>query len=467
MLTKRTGAALLAVGVTALSAVALAVAAPAQAATEPTAVFGQDSSWGSGYQGRYTITAGASALTTWKIEFDLPADSKPGAYWDATMATSGSHYTFTARDYNASVKAGASASFGFLVNGTGVPGNCKLNGQPCAGGTNPTTTTSRTTTTTTTTRTTTTTSPTTTSPTTTTTTTTTPVPPGSIKSAPYVDITMPTPSLESVARATGQKVFTLAFALADSSGCSPSWGGTIPIDDARIVNDVRALKALGGDVIVATGGAAGPYLEYSCTTADALFAAYKKVLDAVGSNHLDVDVEANIPQELVNTALKKLQTERGTAISYTMRVQGDDYGMDPYSVQILQNAASKGLTVLVNPMTMEFGSSRADWGDAVIAAAESTLGQMKQIWPGKSDAELRKLLGVTPMIGRNYNGKIFTQAHANKLVGWANANHIGLLGFWSAGRDNGGCPGGGISATCSSIAQSTYEFTTIFKGFTG
>ncbi|GAA0263379.1 cellulose binding domain-containing protein [Saccharothrix mutabilis subsp. mutabilis] len=455
MSNKRTTLAALAAGVAAAVTAGLLLAAPAGAAPTPTATFTQDSAWSSGYQGKYTITAGSSALTGWKLEFDLPAGSTPGSYWDATLASSGNHHTFTNREYNGTLAAGASTSFGFLVNGTGLPLNCKLNGQPCAGGTTTTTTTTRTTTTTTT-----------TSTTTTTTTTTTTPPPGSIKSAPYVDITMPTPSLESVARATGQKVFTLAFALADSSGCNPSWGGTIPLNDSRIINDVRALKALGGDVIVATGGAAGPYLEYTCSTADALLAAYKKVLDAVGSNHLDVDVEASIPHDMVNTALKRLQTERGTHISYTMRVQGDDYGMDPYSVQILQNAAAKGLTVLVNPMTMEFGTSKPDWGDAVIAAAESTLRQMKQIWPGKSDAELKRLLGVTPMIGRNFNGKVFTQDHARKLVNWANVNKIGLLGFWSVGRDNGSCPGGGISPTCSSIPQSQYEFTTLFKGFT-
>src|SRR5262245_43393443 len=79
--------------------------------------------------------------------------------------------------------------------------------------------------------------------------------------APYVDITMPEPSLVDIANATGQKVFTLAFVLADSTGCNPSWGGTIPLDDARIIGDIQALRAMGGDVIVATGGAAGPYLE--------------------------------------------------------------------------------------------------------------------------------------------------------------------------------------------------------------
>ncbi|MFI9597325.1 hypothetical protein [Nonomuraea sp. NPDC052265] len=42
-----------------------------------------------------------------------------------------------------------------------------------------------------------------------------------------------------------------------------------------------------------------------------------------------------------------------------------------------------------------------------------------------------------------------------------------FVGFWSAARDNGGCPNGQVSPTCSGISQSSYEFTNIFKGFTG
>jgi chitinase len=447
MLHKRKAAlAALAAGAAATLIAVLVHAAPAGAATTPTATFSKDSTWSTGYTARYTVAAADSApLSGWRVEFDLPAGTTVGAYWDALLTTSGTRHTFVNREYNGSVGAGGSVSFGFNVSGTANPGNCRLNGAPCGGGGTPPTTT----------------------PTTTTPPTNPPQPPGTVRAAPYIDITMNTPSLVSVADATGHRVFTLAFALGDHSGCNASWGGTIPIDDARIVNDVRALKASGGDVVVATGGAVGPYLEHVCGTADALLAQYKRILDTVGANHLDVDVEASIPHDMVNTALVRLQRERGTSIGYTMRVQGDDFGMDPYSVTVLQNAASKGLNVLVNPMTMEFGSSRPNWGDAVIAAAESTLRQMRQIWPGRSDADLRRSLGVTPMIGRNFNGRIFTQAHARQLVAWATTNHIGLLAFWSAGRDNGGCPGGAVSPACSGIAQSTYEFTNIFKGFRG
>ncbi|WP_063765431.1 carbohydrate binding domain-containing protein [Nonomuraea candida] len=291
-------------------------------------------------------------------------------------------------------------------------------------------------------------------------------PTGDIRYAPYIDITMPTPSLAGTASATGVKNYTLAFALGDSSGCNPAWGGTIPIADLRIVDDVKALQAQGGQVVVATGGAMGPYLEHVCGSAAALAGAYKKVLDTVGTNHLDVDVEASIDVNKVNTALKQLQSERGTVVSYTLRVQGQDYGVDPFSLQILQDAAAKGLDVIVNPMLMNFGYT-GNWGDAMIAAAQATLGQMKGVWPAKSDAQLKRMLGVTPMIGKNDTGMTTTQADARKLLAWANANRIGFIGFWSVGRDNGGCPDGRVSPTCSGIAQSSHEFTNIFKGFTG
>ncbi|WP_240506821.1 carbohydrate-binding protein [Thermoactinospora rubra] len=291
-------------------------------------------------------------------------------------------------------------------------------------------------------------------------------PPGEIRHAPYIDITMPTPSLVSAANATGVKHYTLAFALGDSTGCNPAWGGTIPINDSRIIGDVKALQAMGGQVVVASGGALGPYLEHVCGTSGALLAAYKKVLDTVGTNHLDVDVEASIDIAKVNTALKQLQAERGTVVSYTLRVQGQDYGVDPFSLDILKDAAARGLNVIVNPMLMNFGYT-GTWGDAMISAAQATLNQMRSVWPGKTDAQLKRMLGVTPMIGKNDTGMTTTQADARKLRDWANANHIGFVGFWSVARDNGGCPDGRVSPTCSGIAQSPYEFTGIFKGFTG
>lgn len=170
----------------------------------------------------------------------------------------------------------------------------------------------------------------------------------------------------------------------------------------------------------------------------------------------------------MNLALKSLQSQvPDMTLSYTLMIQGDDYGLtDALGVEVLRNAAHHGVVVdVVNAMTMEFGTKKASWGDAVIAAAESTHKQMKQVWPHKSDNELYGMLGVTPMIGRNYNGKIFLAEHARHLVEWAKTKNVGHLSFWSIGRDNGKCPNGGISPDCSSIAQSDLEFTKIFQEY--
>src|SRR6266542_4152383 len=62
-------------------------------------------------------------------------------------------------------------------------------------------------------------------------------PAGSSRSWPYIDVTMPTPTMASVAGATGHRFFTTAFVIGSSAGCVPSWGGTIPLTESRIVND--------------------------------------------------------------------------------------------------------------------------------------------------------------------------------------------------------------------------------------
>jgi chitinase len=110
----------------------------ASAAGQLTAAFSKDSDWGTGYQGRYTITNGtAAAITSWRVELDLPSGSTLASYWDVLVSPSGSHYVATNRSYNGTVAAGASTVFGFIVTGSGTPANCTINGASCAGGGTP------------------------------------------------------------------------------------------------------------------------------------------------------------------------------------------------------------------------------------------------------------------------------------------------------------------------------------------
>src|SRR5438034_6190392 len=128
---------MLGVGAAVVLAAGVALTATlASAAGSVTATFSKDSDWGTGYQAKYTITNGTSAsISSWTVTFDLPAGLTLGSFWDATLTTSGQHVTAKNREYNGSLAPGASASFGFLVNGgSGAPANCTVNGGSCAGG---------------------------------------------------------------------------------------------------------------------------------------------------------------------------------------------------------------------------------------------------------------------------------------------------------------------------------------------
>lgn len=96
--------------------------------------------------------------------------------------------------------------------------------------------------------------------------------------------------LTSIHSQTGLSSVTLAFVLGGNAGCEPTWGGETPLSNKTILSSIQAFQKVGGSVILATGGAAGPYLESLCSTPTQLAAAYKKALDTVGTAHLDIDI---------------------------------------------------------------------------------------------------------------------------------------------------------------------------------
>ena len=130
-------AALLALGAGAAGIVV--AAGPAQAAAV-TATFSKVQDWGSGYEAKMTITNGTGAtIAGWTVAFDLPSGSSVGSYWDALLTSSGNRHSFRNREYNGTLAAGASTTFGFIGSGSGVPASCTINNAPCGGGSAPTT----------------------------------------------------------------------------------------------------------------------------------------------------------------------------------------------------------------------------------------------------------------------------------------------------------------------------------------
>jgi chitinase len=119
-------------------AAALVPAARAFSAGEVTAQFVLASDWGTGYEGHYTIINGSSAaITSWRLEFDLPSGGSISSFWDADMTHSGNHYVAVNKSYNGTVNAGASVTWGYIGAGPKPPINCTINGAPCGGGAGP------------------------------------------------------------------------------------------------------------------------------------------------------------------------------------------------------------------------------------------------------------------------------------------------------------------------------------------
>jgi hypothetical protein len=109
------------------------IASPASAAAT-TATFTKTSDWGSGWQANVTISNGDSAaMKDWKVEFDLPAGTTVGNYWNAKLVATGDHHTFTSLPWNGALASGKTLSFGMVGAGPGLPANCLLNGKPCTG----------------------------------------------------------------------------------------------------------------------------------------------------------------------------------------------------------------------------------------------------------------------------------------------------------------------------------------------
>ncbi|MBC6463380.1 glycosyl hydrolase family 18 protein [Actinomadura sp. HBU206391] len=110
------------------------VAAPPASAAAVTASCAKTSDWGTGFEGKCTITNGTgSTVNGWKVEFDLPSGTTIGSSWDAVRTSTGNHHAFTNAGWNGTLNPGATASFGFNGSGGGTFSGCLVNGAACDG----------------------------------------------------------------------------------------------------------------------------------------------------------------------------------------------------------------------------------------------------------------------------------------------------------------------------------------------
>jgi hypothetical protein len=472
----------------------LSIAAVADSASPLAASYQAGTSWGTGYNGQYTITnPGAASVTGWTLGFQLPNGTSISSLWDGSYTGDGGQVTVTSDSWDAAIAPGGSVSVGFVTTSTGAagqPSDCTINGASCQGGAAPgpsataspapsasatsaapTPSTSASPST----------SPSAASPSAT------PSPSASSGSpaagaagfAPYVDTSLFPPfNLVATAQATGVKQFNLAFVVSGGGGgCTPEWGGVTAIGDDPVAAQIGALRAIGGDVRISFGGEDGSELAQTCTSASQLEAAYQQVISAYDVNKIDFDIEgaavddtaANALRDQALDALQKANP--GLQVSFTLPVLPS--GLPSDEDAILTGAVQAGVNIsAVNVMAMDYGDGAApnpsgQMGTFAIDAATATDAQVASAM-GISDAAAWSKVAVTPMIGVNDSSdEIFTVANAQQLVAFAEGRHLAWLSMWSAGRDQE-CPGGAADfaePTCSSIVQTPDAFSDAFGAY--
>ncbi|GLW21651.1 lytic polysaccharide monooxygenase auxiliary activity family 9 protein [Microbispora triticiradicis] len=76
------------------------------------------SSWGGGFQGEVTVKAGSSSIGGWTVKWTQPSGGTITQVWNGTLSQSGGNVSVQNVNYNGSLGAGASTTFGFLANGS-------------------------------------------------------------------------------------------------------------------------------------------------------------------------------------------------------------------------------------------------------------------------------------------------------------------------------------------------------------
>jgi hypothetical protein len=275
----------------------------------------------------------------------------------------------------------------------------------------------------------------------------------------------PLPNPATVISATGIRWFTIAFVLA--SGCNAVWDGEGGLTGGQHQASINAIRAAGGDIIPSFGGFNGSKLGEQCGTPSALAAQYLRVVDTFSLKAIDIDIEANefdgdANRNRVVDALKIVKQQRSSLkviVTIPITMNGPNFAGN----QLIQRAASTGANIdIFTIMPFDFGGGN-NMLQATKDATIATNTALRNAF-GWSAATAFAHQGISGMNGLSDQSELTSQTTWTQIRDFAAQNHLARLAFWGVNRDRG-CPGQAVNSSCSSIAQSDWEFTRITAGF--
>ncbi|MDB5928376.1 MAG: hypothetical protein JWR60_83 [Polaromonas sp.] len=246
------------------------------------------------------------------------------------------------------------------------------------------------------------------------------------------------------------------------------------------LSDARSYIASGGKLTLAFGGAAGTFAEIACKDDNQLFNMIDKLMSDAGTRRLDFDIEGHQQFNAEGNArrarvLARLQAKYPD-IFISISLPGWLQGFSANSMNLLRTTINAGVQIdRIVVMSQSFGLeniwtmvSPSTVGQATIMTFRAAVAQIQDLYTSKSQAQLHAMMGMTPMIGKNDDGSVFTHSDAQTVADFAKNNGVGMISYWSFQRDRAQANSGSWDLNSfSGVAQSDFQYHSIFKSAAG
>ncbi|MEO3875061.1 carbohydrate-binding protein [Nonomuraea sp. B12E4] len=291
--------------------------------------------------------------------------------------------------------------------------------------------------------------------------------PGKMAGAPYLYMGWGNPpNPGTVMDATGVRSFTMAFILA-SGGCNPAWDGNRPLTGGADQQAINTIKSKGGNVQISFGGWSGNKLGPNCSTPQAFAGAVQQVINAVGPAVVDFDIENfdefenyTVQDRILNGL--KIVKQNNPNVKVVVTFGTTRTGPNAHGIRLINQSRALGVPI-DNYTIMPFDFGGSNMYQDTVNASEGLKNALKSAF-GWSDAQAYARMGISGMNGLSDQQELTSPATWTQIRDYARSRGLTRLAYWAVNRDRP-CPGGGVTSTCSGIAQADWEFTRITAGF--